>query len=637
MRSLRALVIGIDDYPVRPLGGCVADARAVARCLIDDLGVPPARVRLLLAPRGRTTDAERPTRAAIIAALEALAATDDGPVLIYFAGHGMWETRGRSSRESLVPVDYLEAGLIYDYALNLRLAEITDAAGQLSVILDCCKAAGVARREVRAHRIRALDADAVADALPALPPDFDRQPRGAGLGEPRSGLLVAAACQATEAAHEMPLEGGWRGAFTVAWLAAVRASDQRPETLSWAAIWTDLRSRLARLSNQTPSILGDPGRRLFSGTPGIEPGLAITREGDRYRIAGGTLTGVDPEARVAVFGPEVVQLPPAGSAAGAIGLVQVDSAGAFRSRGRAVGADGTPGAPFELPHGARGRVVQPGRLDALTVILRGVPGERASAIAAAGIRALDDGDPTADCTVDATDDGRFALSEALHDRADRDTGPWLVCTAAELVDALRHYAVFQRPLRMATRARSPGRLLEVRVLDCSDVRRLRAADHQDPDLPEVGPGRDRRFPVDVDHDQPVCVAVRNRGATVFYVTLLDCSCDGRVQILGASMRLEAGATETFWHGERHRAPFYPTLPPERLEARRTGVDRLVCIGSTEKGVDFGGYRLDAGLRDIVGDARMGANGGLHRRRRRRRPPSPVTVTVVPMAIRPPRW
>jgi hypothetical protein len=79
----RALLVGIDDYPMAPLSGCVNDAEAMERLLSrHDDGAVNFDTQLL------TSDREQVTRARVRAGLEALFADPAEVALFYFSGHG---------------------------------------------------------------------------------------------------------------------------------------------------------------------------------------------------------------------------------------------------------------------------------------------------------------------------------------------------------------------------------------------------------------------------------------------------------------------------------------------------------------------------------------------------------------------
>jgi Caspase domain len=80
----RALIIGIDDYPNSPLGGCVNDASAVANTLrTNGDGSPNFSTKLI------TSNGEAVNAALMHEELTQLFASDADTVLFYFAGHGI--------------------------------------------------------------------------------------------------------------------------------------------------------------------------------------------------------------------------------------------------------------------------------------------------------------------------------------------------------------------------------------------------------------------------------------------------------------------------------------------------------------------------------------------------------------------
>lgn len=143
LTNARALVIGVSRYRhIRPLPP-VADAEDLAGVLRDPgaCGYDPAHVALL-----QESDA---TRDQILDELDRLG-RDAGPgatALVYFSGHGGGVPGGDSY---LMPIDgewgspdRLEATAISSRLLGARLAALR--AARLTVILDCCHAAGLAQ------------------------------------------------------------------------------------------------------------------------------------------------------------------------------------------------------------------------------------------------------------------------------------------------------------------------------------------------------------------------------------------------------------------------------------------------------------------------------------------------------------
>ena len=148
LADAHALVIGISRYVHAPALRSTQDAQDVAAALADPAccGYPPAGVHVLL-------DGDA-TRAAILAALDALAhAThESSTVFFYYSGHGAHAAGASNAGNAsyyLVPVDAaitsrdeLDHTAISNAELTARLRAIP--AGRLTVVLDCCRAAGMA-------------------------------------------------------------------------------------------------------------------------------------------------------------------------------------------------------------------------------------------------------------------------------------------------------------------------------------------------------------------------------------------------------------------------------------------------------------------------------------------------------------
>ncbi|HEU4726789.1 MAG TPA: caspase family protein [Kofleriaceae bacterium] len=139
-----ALAIGISQYQHIPSLPEVHDAPDVAATLVDPGfgGYPEARVQTLLDGAA--------TRAAILDALDQLAqrTRDSSTVLLYFSGHGGRVHRNGADVCYLMPVDSVAAEDAIDRTaisgveLSARLRAIP--AARLTVVLDCCRASGIA-------------------------------------------------------------------------------------------------------------------------------------------------------------------------------------------------------------------------------------------------------------------------------------------------------------------------------------------------------------------------------------------------------------------------------------------------------------------------------------------------------------
>jgi len=143
LADAHALAIGISRYEhIQPLPD-VQDAPDVAAALIDPAlgGYPPTNVRTLL-------DAAA-TRAAILSELDQLAkrTTAESTIVLYFSGHGSRLDRDGREICYLLPVDAqlgdaIERTAISGDELSARVRTLP--AARVTVILDCCRASGIA-------------------------------------------------------------------------------------------------------------------------------------------------------------------------------------------------------------------------------------------------------------------------------------------------------------------------------------------------------------------------------------------------------------------------------------------------------------------------------------------------------------
>ena len=124
----RALIVGINDYPRTPLGGCVSDAQAIKTVLATHGdGAPNFHTLLMTAPP------EEVTKPKLREAIAKLFATDCDIALLYFSGHGF----ARSADGCIVTMDF------ENYDEGIAMTEILGLANSSPVknkviILDCC-------------------------------------------------------------------------------------------------------------------------------------------------------------------------------------------------------------------------------------------------------------------------------------------------------------------------------------------------------------------------------------------------------------------------------------------------------------------------------------------------------------------
>jgi len=239
-----AVIIGVDKYEDSPLNNAVHDSL----CFKDYLAlrkVDPNHISLLLNDGGEY-GAQPATRQGILEALHNLRdneeINDGDTIIIMYAGHGVayskrdyWPgTRGRI--EALAPVNRGgQSGVpdISDRELNLFLADLARSKGNnITVILDCCYAAGATRQfrdevsGMTAHAVRRirrteqLGEDGLKRMLEAAE-SYGRkrwQP-GLALSHPNdwrinsSSHVVIASCKDTEQAYEDATGGVFTSAF----------------------------------------------------------------------------------------------------------------------------------------------------------------------------------------------------------------------------------------------------------------------------------------------------------------------------------------------------------------------------------------------------------------------------------------
>ena len=273
--TLYALLVGIDDYPDKPLRGAVADIDAVREFL--DRRAPGAQVRELLDGRA--------TRRAVVAGFrDHLAGAGAGDVaLFWFSGHGRrlpvpdvhrwvepdgWlqtlvcADSGRRRADGTTTPDLL------DKELSLLLAEVAQRGSHVVVVLDSCCAAGATR-----------DLPGPAAVTRSLAP-VEPAPPGAYLAgldgylpPPGDTHVLLAACRADEEARELPIGGaGVRGAFSHALLGALARAE---DGTTYRDLLTLARSRMLGLElPQHPALApqhAGPADRRFLGGAVVPP------------------------------------------------------------------------------------------------------------------------------------------------------------------------------------------------------------------------------------------------------------------------------------------------------------------------------------------------------------------------------
>ncbi|SJL10596.1 uncharacterized protein ARMOST_13984 [Armillaria ostoyae] len=292
-----AVLIGIDGYSTYPLRGCVADALAMKKYLVEYLHVPNERIQNLLGPAhygDTSTDVSSlsPSRANILSVLLSLITNPNikygDPIIIFFAGHGSRyllssqdgpdddKARGDNGCppkfvEAFCPMDrdsHDSSGVpvpdISDRELNTILSQIFSEKGsRITCILDCCHAGSITRAlNPNVRTSAALKDTSLQEML------FTAEQNLKDLPGYRSVLakdwypdmnshVVLAACKKSELAktERIMKEDGTmerRGVFTGRLIDTLKSDGWREE-----ATYEDLIEAMAPIDSQTPCVAGE--------------------------------------------------------------------------------------------------------------------------------------------------------------------------------------------------------------------------------------------------------------------------------------------------------------------------------------------------------------------------------------------
>jgi Caspase domain/TIR domain len=242
-----ALTIGVSQYRhLRPLP-VTRDAQDIAGALCDEslCGYPSAHVRSLIESEA--------TREAVLDELDRLVGqtTDRSNVFVYFSGHGGGARGGDTCY--LMPVDgrdgdeaALAATAISGTELSARLRRIR--AARLTVVLDCCRASGVARpRDPRdSGDLRAEPRDVEPGVLA---PDLPRSALAALAGGRSRAVLAASRSDG----HAYVVPGARNGVFTGYLLDGLRgAAAGAGGVIRICDLFTHVQQRIAQHGGQQP-------------------------------------------------------------------------------------------------------------------------------------------------------------------------------------------------------------------------------------------------------------------------------------------------------------------------------------------------------------------------------------------------
>lgn len=307
--EVRAVLVGVSDYLVldADLNGPAHDVRLMAETLALR-GVDPGAMTILSSdltslPEGASTG--QPTRAAIMAALETVAAAS-GPgdtVVFYFSGHGaqapdLSGDEGGGYDEILLPAD--AAGwkgaigavenAILDDELQLWAQGMLSRGVQVVGLIDACHSATGFRAIGGQGVARVVD-----ETLLGIPDDV--QPVAGDPAPPLSGDFVFLySSQSDQRSFEYPLTDGetWHGEFTLRLAQVLREVPQA----SWAQVLAATREGMVQgPARQMPE---GEGTLLEAQVFGTGAGAA------RFAVKGGALAaglldGLATGAEVALY------------------------------------------------------------------------------------------------------------------------------------------------------------------------------------------------------------------------------------------------------------------------------------------------------------------------------------------------
>ena len=267
-----AVCIGIDDYGVQSLNGCVADAKSWATALTS-WGFAVTRLTNGDATRQRIMDA--------MESVLAKSAAGD-VVVIQYAGHGTQVPDGNGDEsdgldEAWVPHDFEQGEFVIDDDIGALFDRFRNSGIQLVVFTDCCHSGSSTRLLFRSGAPELERHSRYMRVPPEIVARFSVK-RDAGQSGARFGgqdslgwEIHYAACQDRQSAYEHGGHGDFTSAATKA-MAKVAGSSMTYQSLAGA-----LEQAFSGNPDQTPQLRAPTGigaRPLFGSTRDIADGAA---------------------------------------------------------------------------------------------------------------------------------------------------------------------------------------------------------------------------------------------------------------------------------------------------------------------------------------------------------------------------
>ena len=133
-------------------------------------------------------------------------------------------------------------------------------------------------------------------------------------------------------------------------------------------------------------------------------------------------------------------------------------------------------------------------------------------------------------------------------------------------------------------------MLHIELLDCRDL--TTAGDLQAPNLPQLA--SDEPWDYKVRDGSGFAIRIKNRAASLLYVTVLSCTGSGRAEYLG-DIEVPAGFGQVLWREGILGSPFDPAVGTDQ----KSVVDRLIIVGTTLPDRDLHYLESDYSFAEIV--------------------------------------
>jgi hypothetical protein len=333
--TLYSLLIGIDYYPsvfagkdaiYAPLEGCVADVHKVESFLKEVYHLPENQIIRLTASFSESGISESGEHAAtaqnVVQALLRLEHTcqESDQIYIHYCGHGgrlptiLPQLKTNQIDEALVfpsfegqAIEYLR-DVEFAYLIGLLLSKGI----YVTVVMDCCFAAGMTRGGSKARGGRMVDARPQLHNLTLIDRDllasywYHRNHRGDAFFSPYEShpkFVLLAACRAHELAFETFFsDEATHGALTYWWLNLLRSSDTGT---TYRHLYYRLVGRIHTTHPlQNPQVVGNADLQVFLGIQQAPPAtinvLRVKSNGDLL-LSAGQAQGIYPEASLDIY------------------------------------------------------------------------------------------------------------------------------------------------------------------------------------------------------------------------------------------------------------------------------------------------------------------------------------------------